>query len=230
MVGALIVLKLLPNARYLYPALPLMLVPLAALLGWLTPGFLKGALISLAVACVVLNAWFLPSSNSYHADFYEQAPLSRAMRQAYIHKNVPMREIGQYMNRKHPGVPVFLAESSDLSAFNADVYANGWHQYDVWSRLRRADSPMEIDRLLLQWNVHYVAAPKPGFASPTNPRTLQDFLADCVAPEFQAGWLFLARIENSCQRWSGSRAVKRLLRNIRRFRPRYRVSRALDSR
>ena len=31
--GALIVLKLLPNARYLYPSLPLMLVPLAALLG-----------------------------------------------------------------------------------------------------------------------------------------------------------------------------------------------------
>jgi glycosyltransferase involved in cell wall biosynthesis len=199
LIGALIVLTLLPNARYLYPALPLMLVPLAALLGWLTPGVLRGALISLAVACVFLNAWFLPSSNSYHPDFYEQAPLSRAMRQVYIHKNVPMREIGQYMNRKHPGVPVFLAESSELAAFNADVYANGWHQYDIWSSLRREHTSMEIDRLLLQWNVHYVAAPKPGFGSPTNPRSLQDFLTDCVAPEFQAGWLFLSRIENSCR-------------------------------
>jgi hypothetical protein len=55
--------KFLPNARYLYPSLPLMLVPLAALLGWLAPGALRRALIALAVACVFLNTWFLPSSN-----------------------------------------------------------------------------------------------------------------------------------------------------------------------
>ena len=73
--GALIVLKFLPNARYLYPSLPLMLVPLAALLGWLAPGALRRALIALAVACVALNAWFMPSSNFYHGDFYERAPL-----------------------------------------------------------------------------------------------------------------------------------------------------------
>ena len=36
--GALIVLKFLPNVRYLYPALPLTLVPFAALFGWLGPG------------------------------------------------------------------------------------------------------------------------------------------------------------------------------------------------
>ena len=204
--GALIVLKLLPNARYLYPSLPLMLVPLAALLGWLTPGVLRRALITLAVACVFLNTWFLPASNSYHADFYEQAPLSRGMRQVYIHKNAPMREIGQYMNRKHPGAPIFLAESSELSAFNAEVYANGWHQYDVWVRLRRARSPLEIAGILDRWNVHYVAAPKPGFGSAMNPRPLEDFLTDCVTPEFQASWLFLARIENSCRSAAEARA------------------------
>ncbi|HXM43780.1 MAG TPA: glycosyltransferase family 39 protein [Bryobacteraceae bacterium] len=197
--GAAIVLKLLPNARYLYPALPLMLVPFAAFLGWLAPGILRRALITIAVGCVVLNIWFLPSSNVLHADFYEQAPLSRGMRQAYIHKNAPIREVGQYMNRTHPGVPVFLADGSGLSAFDAEVYAYGWHQYGVWARLQSARSPGEIAGILDRWNVHYVAAPKPGSGVAVNPRTLQDFLTDCVTPEFQAGYLFLARIENSCR-------------------------------
>jgi len=203
--GAAIVLKLLPNARYLYPALPLMLVPFAALLGWLAPGALRRALITIAVACVVLNIWFLPSSNVLHADFYEHAPLSWRMRQIYIHKNAPIREVGQYMNRTHPGAPVFLADGSGLSAFDAEVYAYGWHQYGVWARLQSARSPREIAGILDRWNVHYVAAPKPGSGVVVNPRTLQDFLTDCVSQEFQTGDLFLARIENSCQSagWAG---------------------------
>ena len=47
--GALIILRFLPNDRYLYPSLPLMLVPLAALLGWLAPAALRGAFVALAV-------------------------------------------------------------------------------------------------------------------------------------------------------------------------------------
>jgi hypothetical protein len=197
--GSLIVLKLLPNARYLYPALPLTLVPLAALLGWLTPGVLRRALVTVAAACVLLNAWFLPSSGFYHGDFYEQAPLSRGMRQVYMHKHAPMREIGQYMNREHPGSPVFLADGSDLAAFNADVYVNGWHQYGVWARLQLARGPREIAGILDQWNVHYIAAPKPDAGVKIAPPALRELLKSCVTPEYQAAWLFLARIENSCQ-------------------------------
>jgi hypothetical protein len=83
---ALIVLQFLPNARYLYPSLPLMLVPLAALLGWLAPDGLQTRADCLAVVCVAFNAWFLPASNFYHGDFYERAPLSLAMRQPYMHQ------------------------------------------------------------------------------------------------------------------------------------------------
>src|ERR1019366_300015 len=96
--GALVILTVLPNARYLYPSLPLLLVPFAALLGWLTPGPLRRVLVVLAVACVVLNIWFLPSSNYYHGNFYERSPLSQASRQTYIHNTAPIREVGDYMN------------------------------------------------------------------------------------------------------------------------------------
>jgi len=196
--GALIVLKLLPNARYLYPSLPLLLIPLAALFGWLAPGSLRRALIILAVLCVFLNTCFLTASNYYHGDFYERSPFSPAMRQAYIHRAAPMREIGAYMNRQHPGAPVFLADGSDLAAFNADVYANGWHQFGVWSRVRLARSPEELHRLFNQWNVHYIAAPKPGFTVIINPRTLQDLLRDCGTPEYQTRDLYLARLIDQC--------------------------------
>ena len=197
--GALIVLLFLPNARYLYPSLPLMLVPLAALFGWLANGALRRALIALAVLCVLMNTWFLPASNFYHGDFYERAPLSPAMRAVYMRKCAPIREIGQYMNREHPGSPVFLAVGSDLAAFNAEVYTNGWHQYAVWARLQHARDARELAGILDSWNVHYIVAPKPGYGSALSPRTLQDALDMCTTPEYQTTSLYLARLEDGCR-------------------------------
>jgi len=197
--GGLIVLLFLPNARYLYPSLPLMLVPLAALLGWLAPGGLRRALIALAVICVLLNTWFLPASNYDHGDFYDRSPLSRSMRQPYIHRHAPMREIGQYMNREHPGSPVFLAEGNQIAAFDAEVYGNGWHQNGVLARLQQARTPRELYNILDGWNVHYIAAPKPGFGIVVNPRTLQDLLHDCATPEYQTTDFYLARLEDGCR-------------------------------
>jgi len=197
--GALIVLLFMPNARYLYPSLPLMLVPLAALFGWLAQGALRRALIALAVLCVLMNTWFLPASNFYHGDFYERAPLSPAMRAVYMRKCAPIREIGQYMNREHPGSPVFLAVGSDLAAFNAEVYTNGWHQYAVWARLQHAHDARELAGILDSWNVHYIVAPKPGYGSALSPRTLQDALDVCTTPEYQTTSLYLARLEDGCR-------------------------------
>jgi hypothetical protein len=193
------VLKFLPNDRYLYPSLPLVLVPLAALLGWLAPGALRRALIALAVGSVLLNAWFMPSSNYYHGDFYEKAPLSRTMRQVYIDKHSQIREVGEYMNRAHPGSPVFLADGADLAAFNAEVYSNGWHQFNVFIRLLRARDERDIADILDRWNVHYVVAPKPSLGVTLYPPALRDLLKDCVTTEFQTTWLFLARIDKDCQ-------------------------------
>ena len=197
--GALVVLLFLPNARYLYPSLPLMLVPLAALLGWLPPGGLRRALIALAVVSVVLNTWFLAAADSYHADFYDRSPLSRSERPSYMHRYAPIREIGQYMNREHPGAPVFLAEGNEIAAFNAEVYGNSWHQNGIGARLQAAHTPREIYGILDGWNVHYIVAPKPGFEVTVNPRTLQDLLDECATPEYQTTHYYLARLEDGCR-------------------------------
>ncbi len=196
--GAVIILRFLPNARYLYPSLPLLLVPFAALLGWLAPGAFRRLLIALAVLCVMLNAWYLPSSNYYHGDFYLRSPLSAGLRQDYIHRVAPIREIGDYMNRVHPGAPVLLADNSDVAAFDAEVYENGWHQYGVWTRLGSAQTPQEVAAILRGWNVQYVAAPKPRVGVVFHSQALRDLLSQCATPEFQTTWLYLARLEKGC--------------------------------
>ena len=196
--GFLIILELLPNVRYLYPALPLMLLPVAALLGGVTAGALRRALIVLAVVCVILNIWFLPCSTYYHSDFYEQAPFSRAARQVYIHRYAPVREIGQYMNRAHPGAAVFLAAGSDLAAFNAETYNEGWHQYAAWTQLQRAHTPREAADLMGRWNVRYIVSPEPRFGLRIETPPLARLLDECSTAEYETETLYLARLQEPC--------------------------------
>ncbi len=196
--AAAAVAKLLPNARYFYPALPLLLLPLAALLGWLAPSALRRALVTLAVLCVLLNTWFLAASNYSHGDFYERSPLSAAMRAAYLHKHAPVREIGQYMNRQHPGAPVFIADGSDIAAFNAEAVTNGWHQYHAYTRLAKTHTADEAYRLLHDWNIRYVVAPKPAYDVEVHPAAIQSLLDACTTPEYQSTGFYLARIEPGC--------------------------------
>jgi len=196
--GAVMVLRFLPNVRYLYPSLPLAMVPLAALLGWLAPGGPRRLLIALVLACVGLNIWFLPSSGYNHGDFYEGSPFSRAMRQRYIHTTAPMREIGEYMNTEHPASPVFLTNGNELAAFQAEVYSAGWHQAGVRARLQLALTSQEILDIFHQWNIHYAVAPKPGSGEAIALPTLRDLVERCATPEYQASWLYLVRLNDQC--------------------------------
>jgi hypothetical protein len=195
----LIILKLLPNSRYMYPALPLTLIPLAAMFGLLRPGVLRRGLITLAAACIVLNVCFLSASNYYHGDFYQPAPLSRGARRSYMHEHAPMREVGQYMNQHHPGAKVLLADGADISAFNAEVYSIGWHQYPIYARVLREPTTEDLHTLLEQWDVHYLAAPRPGFGTTINPRTLRNLINWCTTPEFESNHVYVARLDSQCR-------------------------------
>ena len=109
-----------------------------------------------------------------------------------------MREIGQYMNGEHPGAPVFLADGAELSAFNAEVYSNGWHQYGAYTRIQSAHDELDIAGILRQWNVHYIVAPTADSKFEVRPRALRDFIKDCITPEYRANWYLLARVANTC--------------------------------
>ena len=196
--GALFVLISAPNVRYLYASLPLLLVPVAALFGWLTPGPLRRGLVALALLCVALNAYFLPSNSYYHKDFYESAPLSAKARLEEIHRSAPMREVAAYMNREHPGSAILLAGGSDIAGFNGEIYMYSWLQHPVQTRLQHAKTPQEVVSLLEEWKVRYIAAWKPNLMPPVS-AAVMDFLARCTTPEYDAGSAYLARLENSCK-------------------------------
>jgi hypothetical protein len=69
--AGLVIMNSEPNARYLYAAIPLVLVPVASLLGWLASNqrALYRTLIGFLIAATALNAYFMPTSSYYHKDF-----------------------------------------------------------------------------------------------------------------------------------------------------------------
>ena len=98
--GMALILKQAPNARYLYPALPLISASFAALLGWMESDrrWLYRASIGLLIALTALNVYFMPSSSWYHKDFYLAKPFSKESREAQLGDVSPIRKVMQRFN------------------------------------------------------------------------------------------------------------------------------------
>jgi hypothetical protein len=198
MVAGLLIFRSEPNARYLYAALPLMLIPPACLLGSLTPGRLRNSILCFAALCVPLNAYFLTASDQYHHDFYVASPLSKSGREKYIRKAAPVRQAIAYFERAHPGAPVLLAQGGNITGLTGDVIAAGWHDYMVWNRVLAATDAADLAHLLAGWRVRYIIALKPAFGPKVEPASLAELLRRCGTPEFEAGGAYVARLAESC--------------------------------
>ena len=130
----LLILRTEPNARYLYPALPLLSVPFAAMLGWALEHqrALARSLIIFTVACAALNAYFLPGSSWQHKDFY--GPFTQDQRAAYVGRTAPIRKCIEWLNANHPRATVLLTQDSYIAGLGGEVYENHWHQYQTRDR------------------------------------------------------------------------------------------------
>jgi hypothetical protein len=183
-----------PNARFIYAALPLILVGAAAAVSRLSRWQYRAAVACLA-GCAALNFWFLPASGWYHKDFYVQSPFRRDAKARYIRQEVPVREVSRYFERAHPGAAVFEAGDIDLADVTGDVYEGHWHQYTVLMALRRAAGPDAIRRLFESWGVSYFIAGKPSPAEPLDPPALGRFLEACTVTEYAFGRFELQRLD-----------------------------------
>jgi 4-amino-4-deoxy-L-arabinose transferase-like glycosyltransferase len=173
----LLILTPEPNARYLYPALPLLFVPLAALLGWAAAAdqrLLARSLLAFVIVCAAVNVYFLPASSYYHKDFY--GPFTPAQREAYMGETAPIRNAIAWVNRAHPQAAVLLTQDSNLAGLGGDVYENHWHQYNTMDQIRRAPGVPELRALLDQWKVHYLIARKPTAGNYARPVALRELL------------------------------------------------------
>lgn len=196
--GMALVLRSEPNVRYLYAALPLLLVPLAALLGWLRTNrrALHHALIACLLACAALNLYFLPASGWTHKDFYSQLVFAPHGRDRFLHEEVPIRDVTIHFSRTHPGAGVLFAGESDLADVTGDAYVPNWHQYGVYEQVQSAANRGDMLRLLLQWNVNYLIVPA---TNPIEFKGLRDLVENCAAREYQNRWFYLARIDWTCR-------------------------------
>jgi hypothetical protein len=195
----LLILATQPNARYLYSALPLLFVPLAALLGWAAAHqrLLARALLAFAIACAAINVYFLPASSYYHKDLY--GPFTPRQREAYVSVTAPIRNVIAWFSRAHPQTAVLLTQDSDIAGLGGDVYENHWHQYNILDQIRRAPDVPGLHGLLDRWNVRYLIARKPTASHYARPLTLRELLDQCTIAEYAFGEFYVARLEPVCR-------------------------------
>lgn len=207
----LLILNTEPNARYLYPALPLLFVPLAALLGWAASHqrVLARALLAFSIACAAINVYFLPASSYYHKDLY--GPFTPAQREVYIGVTAPIRTVIAWFNRTHPQAAVLLTQDSAIAGLGGDVYENHWHQYNTWDQIRRAPGVPGIRALLDQWKVRYLIARKPTASQYARPRALGRLLDQCTVAEYAFGEFYVARLQPVCHASATPLAVEPVL-------------------
>jgi hypothetical protein len=194
-----VILATEPNARYLYPALPLLCVPFAALLGWAIAQHrvLARALIAFTIACTAVNAYFLPASSYYHKDFY--GPFTNRQREEYLGVTAPIRKSIAWLNANHPGATVLLTQDSYVAGLGGQVYENHWHQYRTREAIQLSPGMADLRELLASWKVEYLIARKPTARDYAHPEALKDVLDNCTVPEYEFRYYYVARLESGCK-------------------------------
>ena len=198
--ASIIVLLSTPNARYVYPALPLLMVACAAVLVWMLnhQPWVARLLLAATAACLAMNLYFLPSASYYHKDFCLRSPFSALERHRYIHEAAPVREVIAHFNTAYPDAPVLLGDDSSFAGLTGDVYENHWHQYNTFDSLSRAATTADAVHLLQSWKVEHLILHKSSAGEERRPPVMNKLVADCTALEYESGDVYLARLEPSC--------------------------------
>lgn len=157
-VAAGIILLVLPNLRYLYPALPLASIAIA----WLAAEAPALAGTAGLLSLIALNLWFLPSSGWYHNDF---ALFRHSEIQPYLERMAPVRLLIDDLNRRALGEPVAFFSTEAAGGLNGPAYTDTWHSERYWNRIRRARNGRDVAVILQELGIHYVIAPATDNAS-----------------------------------------------------------------
>jgi len=205
--GAALVLASEPNARYLYPALPLLFLPCAALLGWARERYawLAWALSGFLALCAALNLWFLPASGWYQKNFYSHAVFTRGGRARFLRDSAPLRDVAAHYRALPAHPPVLLTDDYDLAdVASADAYSNNWHQYGVWKSLEDARGVSGIARLIGAWKIEYFLWRRPERGAAIVPAALGEFIESCTDVVYANHEYILSRLRKGCPAAAGA--------------------------
>jgi len=179
--AAILTLKLQPNVRYLYPALPLFSIGLAETpVGWALVGV------------TALNVGFLPASGWYDKDF---AAFRREERAAYLREYAPQRELTEYLNRNATGEPAAYFEGDLTAGLLGQPYTDTWHSYAYWLELGESQDANQLISVFRRRKIRYVIAPVSGESDYPAAREL--FLRWTTPPMAMAGDLAVYGIRDA---------------------------------
>ena len=198
-IAALAIASTQPNARYFYPALPLLMVGGAAVLGTFA-GFdrrLFGACVAVLLVIGGLNVWFLPTSNWYHREFYLRPLFSERGRLEYLRSSNPVREVVPYVNSTTGGV--LFVQNSDIAGVRQPVFSNNWHNLPFRKLIETARNAEHFYRIASDAGIeHYVKQRNPTKEDIELSPALFEFLDLCGEPEFETQWYVVLRTASNC--------------------------------
>jgi hypothetical protein len=189
--GTLLGLLLRPNIRYLYPAFPLLTLSLALLFAGKAP--FRRIVWAAALACFVMNLWFLPSSSFYHKEFCLN-PLERNAAERYLAEAAPVRLLVAKLNRDRPGESTLFLETMDVAGLQAARWSNGWHYWEFMNRVDALNTPIDVFRFLRQLGIRHFIFPVPDGGIPVRDYQFRFLLAHFVRAEQDIGGFRLASL------------------------------------
>jgi hypothetical protein len=181
--------------RYVYPALPLLTIAGAAALGRIKADSraLYTAIIAVLLVALPLDVYFLPSSGWFHADFLVN-PFDPEEVHAKLVSEAPERLVIEYMNSRHPGMPVALFGTDTVAGLRAEPYVYGWHMYRYLITAMLSQTPEAYGHVARGLNIQYFVAPI-GWEHSQDSPAIRAFVADYTEPEFHAGGFELRRFK-----------------------------------
>jgi len=174
--------------RYLYPALVVLMVPMAL---WLeeqcrSGGFQMWLAYSAVATVGFLNILFQASSGWYHRDFVWNQIWNPEGRAEYVRRNAPARNMVQALNLIAPREPALFCQYDDIAGFAGPAYTTNWHTYHRNRELVNSLEAVDVLQFLNKHQIRYIASPAPAGLDAW-PRALPAFFDDFAQPVFSSG-------------------------------------------
>ncbi len=205
LVAGAIVMSSQPYARYVYPAMPLLVIPFALFASRFIrrQPRLYTALFAAALGCIALNAYFAPVSGWYHKDFYAPAVFRPGGRTRVIHENLPLRDVTIRYRQAHPQGHVLLLVEQDLADVGSSAYEYHWHQHSVFQQIATSDTAAALRHLFSRLGIRDFISRRAGPDDDLlSPPALSEFLATCTTPLIENGRDYAAHITAECEKLS----------------------------
>lgn len=181
------------NLRYLYPMLPLLVLPAAEALR--EPASRRAG-VALLTACfavlLLLHLRLLPAAGHYHKDFWQPTWL-QPQRDLFLREHAPERKLVEWINQNAPGARVAWLDGNAIGEFRGRAFTATWHSPVFWKKLREASDPEALERLMRGYGIEFVIAPSPAGRRPPRSVHERQFLDDCMQTVLEFGDVELRR-------------------------------------